>query len=110
MSAPEHLGQQFSHLVEEHAKRYRESYSDPEICVGECSNAAADFEEAAYHHGVRGVGHEVYEGEGAGYHAYNSYRGHAVDWTARQFFPTAEVPHVEPLKTYTEKLRKVQFQ
>lgn len=29
--------------------------------------------------------------------------GHVIDWTARQFDPHAQVPHIEPLSTYRHR-------
>lgn len=109
MSAAEHLGQQFAGVVADFHSRYGSSYSEPDICVGECSNASDAFENHAYRAGLRGVGTSVYEGDGAGYHSYNTYKGHAVDWTARQFFPQAEVPHIEPERAFRNRLRGVRY-
>jgi hypothetical protein len=71
---------------------------DPQKCAGWCGAISDRFEDF-----MRDRGHEMTSGYGTPGHVYSVHQGHAVDWTARQFWPDASVPHVEPEADYVAR-------
>lgn len=74
---------------------------NPKLAQGWCGAMSDAFRD---HMAKRGV--EVGIGEGIPGHLYNTYRGHAIDWTMRQFDPSASVPHVEPETDYVPNTKR----
>lgn len=125
MAASDHLGPQFNSIVsdyhdnaeyptERHANSGKKGWGhglstphdllDPEVATGSCGAVTDHFDSWVKHNTGNDVTHKQ---EHVGRkHQFNSYNGQAVDWTARQFFPNASVPHVEPLDQYKAKLQK----
>jgi len=115
MAAPQHLGRQFAGLVKDYratatyqtGMSFRAAASprdleDPEKAAGTCGAVTNHFDGWLKHNTDSRT--QRRQEQMGNKHAFNVVNDHAVDWTARQFFPDASVPHIEPVDDYKAKL------
>lgn len=91
--------QQFAHYAWEQDK-----YSDPRQAAYSCHASTSAFlgrePEAERWEFVGLTDKSMVPPTGVEGHEVGVLHGHVVDWTARQFNPNADHPHIEPLATY----------
>jgi hypothetical protein len=125
-----------SSVINEYRSGVGNLLDDPDCAAGECINHAPQFASLARSRGLDAHHMEFYwprkdsfpdvarahrrdsdyeDGPGADYWDANhqvsviNHHGepHVVDWTARQLDPSASVPHIEPLSSYSQKFYEV---
>lgn len=71
-------------------------------CAGSCDQISEQVQYAAHEVGLHPIpGRVVLTGSATrGDHVVAVHKGYVIDYTLRQFEPTADVPHVEPIKSY----------
>lgn len=96
-----------SRALKERTSLDGEAFKDPEIARNSCVTASDVFLSDLRRHGGRGGMIEVFSEGMPSSHVVNVSEGHVIDWTARQFDPKADVPHIEPVKSYISRFEDV---